>query len=196
MATTTDGGTWYYWATTSNTTTTTDDSVWYEWRTSSTSTDTYAPIWSGWVDYATNEPRRVNQQVYHTPPIRNDYEKIKKEKALSEEKACELLGDIIGKNQLEIYKRSKRLLVEGKRNKFIINGGESGYRLKRIDEKKKLIEELCIHLENQYKFPITDNVVAILLSLMNNEKEVIELANNHGANPYVQLPEAAQITLH
>jgi hypothetical protein len=193
--------TWYGWSTGySETETYANGSVWYTWATDTTTNANYSgstSAWITWIDTPVREARTpVRPQPAYQPPDRSYYEEMQRKKALSEEKACELLGDIIGRDQLDIYKRSKQLLVEGKHNKYILNGGDSGYRLRKIDEKKKQLEELCVHLADQFKYPVTDNILAILLSLANNEKEVVKLANQHGFKDYVQLPEAARISLH
>lgn len=174
--------------------------IWYTWATDTATIADHSgstSTWTTWIYTPVREAREpVRSQPIYQHPDRSPYEEILRKKALSEEKACELLGDIIGRDQLDIYKRSKQLLVEGKHNKYILNGGDSGYRLRKIDEKKKQLEELCVHLADCFKYPVTDNIIAILLSLSNNEKEVVKLANHHGFRDYVQLPEAAQIILH
>lgn len=72
-----------------------------------------------------------------------------------------------------MYRRTGRLRVSGSKYDYIIRKGRTMQRL----EKDNKISNLCVHLEKQYDFPQTDNVIALLLMLQGDEDEVLRLAN-------------------
>jgi len=110
----------------------------------------------------------------------------KREKA--EEKAQELLGMMIGGEDLDVYKKTGNLYVKGKKHEYIIQ--KDGYILQL---KKDRVVNLCCHLERKNSLPLTDNVIAMKLSLENDEKKVLGMANEWGSQNREtwKLPECA-----
>jgi hypothetical protein len=182
--------TWTSWVNyeTSNSTTssTSYDGVWYEWTTNasttytSTSSDT---TWTQWVEvsYSGEETDEgyVSQEVvgYERDHSNNHYKKIQKERAAAEIKATELLEVLIGKEQVEVYKETGRVFLKGKKFDYHIIKG-SGFNIRKIEKDK--VRDLCIHLRDRSIYPATDNVVALLLALQDDEEGVLNMANDHG----------------
>ena len=102
-------------------------------------------------------------------------DKARKKWEEAEQKAKDLLLDLIGEEQLEIYNETGRLLVHGHKYDYILQ--KDGF-VKRVEKDK--VVDLCIHLTNKHKYPETDNVVALKLLAETNEEEFNRLANNHG----------------
>ena len=95
---------------------------------------------------------------------------------------------MIGDEYLEVYKRTGRLFVKGKKYDYIIQKG--GYI---VQLKGNKVIDLCVHLEQRHAMPLTDDVIAMKLRIENGEKKVLELANEWGEQDretYV-LPECA-----
>lgn len=103
---------------------------------------------------------------------------LREKKEAAELKAQELLLDMIGEEQLEVYKQTGRLFVKGRKHDYILQKG--GFVLQ---VQKDKVVDLCVHLANRYTFPETDNVVALKLAIEDDEKSVVKLANNHGSRP-------------
>lgn len=180
---------WYTWTsgTSSSTDTSTDTFTWSNWNTesSSTSTATCDTSWVTWnIQYRSTYTARLK-----SPYERGDEErrlkalrkKRKEDKKVAEEKALQLLLDLIGEDQLKIYKETGRLFVKGNKYDYIVQ--KSGF-IKRVEKDK--ITDLCVHLDNRYKYPDTDNVVALKLALETEEDVILNKANNHG---YSKRPE-------
>jgi uncharacterized protein (UPF0335 family) len=204
--------TWYTWATTSvsayNTATA---SAWSNWTTGTSSTaDT---VWYRWtVDYNTasylevpnsvllnyrvlteeeqqaDEKRRKEQEAYAEQQRKQMQERIErlcKEKEAAEEKAKQLLLDLIGEAELKVYEETGRLFVKGKKHDYIVQ--KQGY-VKCIE--KDVVTDLCVHLQDRASMPDTDNVIALKVMLEHNEDHVLRLANKHGSRKE-ELPRAA-----
>jgi hypothetical protein len=101
---------------------------------------------------------------------------LRKKKEAAEEKAKEMLLDLIGEDLRADYERTGQVYVQGQRHGYIIKG--YGH-VKRIEGNGK-IRELCIHLQERHKFPDTDNVIALLMALKYDEERFIKTANKHG----------------
>lgn len=184
--------------TTSSTTGT--DYAWSNWH-DSTSTHTgtdvdYSHAWGSWqqtqhtVVYST----RNNVVTLKTPEVSTEKKRAmaaqreinkiwrdlkireeKERKELAELTAQALLEDLITDEQMEYYKETGRLVVKGRKHDYVITGSEGVQRI----EKDKVVD-LCIHFKEQYKYPASDNVIALKLLLENDEKEFLRIANNHG----------------
>jgi hypothetical protein len=145
-------------------------------------------VWSSWVqtsiyDAKTGEYReetnedRAERQAEVDRRMREQEEralKLSKSKSEAEDTAKGLLLDIIGRKELDVYEETGRLFVKGRKHDYIIQKGE----LLQILEKDK-VTDMCIHLKNNYKYPPTDNVIALLLALINEEDMVLNLGNLH-----------------
>jgi aminoglycoside phosphotransferase family enzyme len=103
-------------------------------------------------------------------------QKLEEEKKSAEDKAREMLFDLIGADKREEYERTGQVYVQGQRHGYIVRG--HGH-VKRIEGNGK-IRELCIHLQDHYRYPDTDNVIALLMSLKYDEENFIKTANKHG----------------
>lgn len=122
--------------------------------------------------------------------VGEDWKAIQKKKEEAENRAQELLGMVIGSEMLRVYKRTGRLFVKGKRHSYIVQ--KEGYILQ-IDKDK--VTDLCVHLEKRDSMPLTDNVLAMKLSIETDEDRVLKMANKWGEhrigrNMYA-LPECA-----
>jgi len=94
----------------------------------------------------------------------------------AEEKAKELLGSLIGKENLKSYEETGNLYVEGKTGKYIIRRGQTVLRVN-----GEQLTELCVHIQGKFQCPPTDHVIALMLELQTDEDEVIRTANNVGS---------------
>lgn len=101
---------------------------------------------------------------------------LQKKKDAAEEKAKQMLLDLIGEDLRADYERTGQVYVQGQRHGYIIKG--YGH-VKRIEGNGK-IRELCIHLNDRYRFPDTDNVIALLMALKYDEESFLKTANKHG----------------
>lgn len=111
----------------------------------------------------------------------------REEKEEAENTAKALLLDLIGETELKVYEETGRLFVKGRKYDYIV---QRRGKVMRIEKDK--ITDLCIHLAARYRFPETDNVIALKLAIEADEDFVLREANNHGAEsrPTV-LPRAA-----
>lgn len=123
----------------------------------------------------------------------NAYAKMVERRKKAEERAQELLGQLIGGNELEVYKRTGKLFVKGNHGDYILQ--KDGF-IKHLKGGRVL--DICCHLKDKDKMPATDNVIAMKMRLENDEKTVLEMANTHrdqSREEYVQeeggMPEVA-----
>lgn len=86
--------------------------------------------------------------------------------------AQELLQELISEEELAYYKEHGELLVRGRKHDYIIRKGSGVIRV----EKDK-VYRLCVHLKEQYKYPQTDNVIALMLEIMADEHKFNKTAN-------------------
>ena len=113
--------------------------------------------------------------------------KIKKLKENAEDVALVLLGELIGGEQLEIYKKTGRILVSGRKHDYMIkkSGGVS-----RV-EKGKMVD-LCVHVQEKILLPPTDNVIGLAMHIKADEKDFNKVANaSRPTSRPEQLAEAA-----
>jgi len=203
---------WNEWTNESTSSTTTD--IWSTWASS---TDTSSgpssgmTIYSGRVWYLwTTEEKQKNQKFnleYEQQYVPNPYaqgpdlsqeqkeelrkererrKKLEEEKAKAEEKAKQLLLDLIGPEQLKVYEETGRVFVKGNKHDYIVNKVGHVHMI----EKNK-VTDLCIHFQNRYKYPVTDNVVGLKLMIEGDEDNFLKTANNHGSREVKELPRAA-----
>lgn len=191
--------TWTYWDSDYSTGTinSTSNGTWNTWNDSPTSSSsvTYSSgdLWYVWckdeiVDYDI-KPGKVLEfepPVLSTEEIRAqkaqleiDFiwreilaEELKLEKEAAEVTAQELLMELIGENELEVYKETDRLFVKGRKYDYIIRKGQGVQRFN-----KDMVSDLCIHLKERYRYPATDNVIAMKLAIEADEERFLKLAN-------------------
>jgi len=102
--------------------------------------------------------------------------KTSKKTKEAEARAMELLGSLIGKENLKSYEETGNLYVEGKTGKYIIRRGQTVLRVN-----GEQLTELCVHIQGKFQCPPTDHVIALMLELQTDEDEVIRTANNVGS---------------
>ena len=160
--------------------------TWNEWSSTasticSSGSCNNTAIWSSWnVDYSTTTTSSINTySIWVNEASINESNKSSFDhENKAEERAKELLLDLIGKEQLEIYEKTGRILVKGNKYDYIIR--KTGF-VKRIEKDK--VTDLCIHLEDKYNYPETDNVIALKTFLEADEEAFNEMANEHGIIP-------------
>ena len=94
-------------------------------------------------------------------------EALRKEKAAADEKALELLQDLITNEEFETYQKTGRLLVRGRNHDYLVQR-DSGWVVR--CEKGK-VADLCMHLDNYHAYSKHDNVIAMKLFLEGREDE-------------------------
>ena len=167
--------TWYYWCDMSKAGT--DVSVSGTWE-----------VWSDnheivYYDFATTKielPKLTTEQVRARNAqvnLENEWrkhlaEELRKAREAAEVKAQELLLDLIGEDQIEVYRKTGRLFVKGRKYDYIVKRGGG---VARINKDK--VSDLCIHLTNRHKYPDTDNVIAMKLAIEGSENKFLKLAN-------------------
>jgi hypothetical protein len=193
---------WNTWsgntASSSTSTTTYTDTVWVTWTSDSTSTGNATAttssgyvnvVWNDWVEDTEVTPY---EQVAPVEQDQSDdfWEKKQKERKEAENKAVELLEVLIGKEQTKIYQETGRVFLKGKKFDYHIVKG-SGFNIRKIE--KNRVVDLCAHISKSI-YPDTDNVVALLLALQDDEEGVLKLANERGSSddmPINNFPRAA-----
>jgi hypothetical protein len=200
--------TWLYWndSTSSSVTTTSSSSdyVWSTWASSDVTTcdSSTSYVWNSWVvtgdTYVVASPERnIEEERAYQRQLeeqreenRKKYKEIEDKRKAAEEKAKQLLLDLIGEEQLTVYEKTGRVLVKGNKYDYVIP--RDGF-IKRIEKDK--ITDMCVHLKDRFSFPETDNVIAMMLAIKAEEKEVNKMANFHGsikkADDYYETLEAA-----
>jgi hypothetical protein len=170
----------YYVTYTAATTATSSGTTSMDWASSSSTTGWYISNTDGTHQYHQAQVNRVVADVenYIAKP-RRDTE--------AEKKAKELLKSIIGEEQFNIYEQTGRVLVKGRKGKYIVRKNMTVQHIK----KDKLID-LCVHIESKHRCPPTDHVIALMMLLESEEKYVLKTANVVGKESRpAELPLAA-----
>ena len=193
----------YSYSDTNTTSSTAINDTWYLWNNTGTCnvTDggTYTisneDSWTVWVSQEEIEKdRKRMERAQHRiqaerafPGGLTNREKTDLKQKKAEDKAKQLLLDLIGEEELKVYEETGRLFVKGNKYDYVVrrHGG-----VERIEKDK--ITDLCVHLKNSYSYPKTDNVIALKLAIEDDEDNVLKLANTHGSKdrPAI-LPKAA-----
>ncbi len=157
------------------------DGIWTTWVTEnydviSESADNYTvnadAIWRTWA-YESVEQKRAREAQAR---LDNVWEK--KEQGEAEEAAQELLGELIGKEQLAVYLKTGRVIVKGDKQDYLLRKGH----IPTILTKGK-VQDLCIHLKDNYTMPKTDQVIADILGFKYAEKDMLMIGNKHRIVP-------------
>lgn len=129
-------------------------------------------------------PKRLTHSQKMQMAINDIWHKIIKEEA--EESALELLGVLIGEKELEVYKKTGLLYVYGKRHLWGIQktGDVSIYR-------RNHRQAFCVSLQSSYRYPPTDNVIAIKAFIETDERAFLKIANETGKYAYTEKPPGA-----
>lgn len=119
-------------------------------------------------------------------------------KSKAEYKAMELLTNLLEPDQIEVYKKTGRVLIKGNEFDWLIERYKQCHKeeftpydnvhIKKI--KKDKIYDLCISQHKQMELPSTDKVIGFALMAKANETAFNKEANVIGINSY-QEKEAA-----
>lgn len=167
----------------------TSSGVWVSWQTSeisSTATTIDATIWQNWqmiettalgdtcrtyVVYPVASPKESKEQEALLAKEREENKRkareLEEQRRAAEERAVELLMDIVGPEEAVVYKATGNLLVKGHKADWLIGRNGSVRRI----EKGKVVS-LCLHSDKRYEQPETDNVVALALHAKFAEQEM------------------------
>ena len=108
----------------------------------------------------------------------------------ADRKAAELLIDVLGLEQYEVYQRTGRIMIHGNKYDWIV---KSSGMVQRVEKDK--VVDLCVSLANRHKYPKDDNIVAMALTAKLNEDELIEKANSLGGRKKKENLECAILEL-
>lgn len=201
--TSSSGKTWESWnsSTYDATTTSTACDCWESWNTSTTNTtttDSSEVTWIRWNDVQTERviatpAFEINKEAKavaaaNRERMEREAEERRKQAEAAELKASELLLDLIGQEQMDVFKETGRLLVKGRKFDYLIH--KSG-KVQRIEKDK--VVDLCIHVAHSYDLPKTDKVIGLGLAAKADEKRFNKEANrirSIGKNEF-HMPEAA-----
>jgi hypothetical protein len=217
MATTYDCSTnsvWADWATSTTTYyTISAGTVWTDWVSTGTTTSSTASgdtvVWKYWSsaekhDYAystwtdqieaikeTREQRRAREAQAQI----EEQERADKARAVEEARkqaeltAQKLLEDLITEEEMEVYLKTGKLLVKGRKHDYILSKGFQADVVK--IEKGKVVDlksyrkkvkgtSYCVHPVDQHKLPETDKVIAMKIALESEEESIMNRANARG----------------
>ena len=184
---TTNNDTWYYWIVDS----TTDGAC----RPHNVQTyPEYNEVWTVW---NTEGTVKIYERDFSTPYVDKRRQRLKARRAerkrakehrkllarrvmrefelqKAEEVAQELLLDLIGPEQMEVYKRTGRVFVKGRTFDWLLQTEGSRCKLKKITKDK--VQDLCIHIDND-RIPKTDQVIGYLLNAKFNDEHLDKTAN-------------------
>lgn len=128
---------------------------------------------------AQNEIRRIWNEILSV--------EAKEERQEAESVAVELLLELLSEEEVNRYKETGQLLVNGKKFDYILKRGGGVHRI----EKDKVIEFakakkakgkfICVHPKDSYKYPETDNVIALKMWIENNEEDFLSIGNLHSS---------------
>lgn len=155
-----------------------DSSVWQNWQ--SVEVTAVGDTWRTWVSVDPSEyghryipkiPQVSKEEKTALAREREERERKAKEleeqRKAAEERAVELLMDIVGPEEAAVYRETGNLLVKGHGFDWLIGRGGSVRRI----EKSKVVS-LCLHSTRRYEQPETDNVVALALHAKFAEEEM------------------------
>jgi hypothetical protein len=193
---------WSNWTTTYQTCTSTADSiVWKKWAGASpnntyvdeASTTYYWQEWTGEVEALkeSREQRRAREAQAEIDRIESQrkIDEFNEAKKNAELTAQELLKDLISDDEMDVYLKTGRVLVKGKKHDYLL---VKGWQVDVIKlEKGKVIdlkgykgkvkgESYCVHPVDQGKLPETDKVIAMKIALEAEEESIMNRANARG----------------
>lgn len=200
---------WHDWSSTSAACTvdTSDTAAtWGQWAGNATAAATGDTVitWIHWDDTAVRQQKAVavryeRSTVVYDPPkvdvLEGHYQwmqteinriwrkkiadELAAEKKAAETKAKELLLDLVSQKEFDLYEKTGRLLVKGRKNSYVVKkrGGVDIV----INKKKGKLKSMCVHLNraDRMKCPDTDNVIAMKFHIEQAEKAFLKTANHH-----------------
>jgi len=112
-------------------------------------------------------------------------------KRLAEVTAQELLEQLVSEEDFAHYKEHGELLVRGRFKDYVIKkkGGVIRVDKDKIHRIERSVSSLCIHLNNQYKYPRSDNVIALKLAIDADEHKFNKEANASNMYSEVRMQE-------
>lgn len=192
---------WTSWNTSSGTTAITSSDTWYSWNGNGVSRQVVYEVPSSG-EYAgltkverrtlkrrkrRQELTRKRRQLKRDRKAKAKYEFAKRERERAEKKAQELLEDLLGHDQMEIYRRTGRILVHGKKFDWLLS--KDG-KIKKIEQGK--LVDLCVGV-TEHSIPESDKVVTFLLHAKISDEYLNEEANRMRSYPIDEIPEAAVV---
>lgn len=177
------------------------DGAWVHWvgnqyDATATSTCTDDSAWTVWVadEFSNSEDNQANRewmrQDYEAAQVQEQEhaEAARRKREEAESVAIELLMELIGPVEAEVYKKTGRLIVKGRHHDYMIhkNRAVAGANVTRI-EKDKLVD-LCVHLPEYHEWCETDNVIALKMAIEADEK-------NFKGNVIKSVPRLAELPL-
>jgi len=166
--------TWYTWTSTDCTSSATTD-TWYHWDNKPYSVYTFNPV-----DFLTEHYENMQREINRIwNKMLADW--LKEEKEAAEATARALLLDLVSQKEFDLYEKTGRLLVKGRRNSYIVKKEGGVITVKG----KNVMEGMCVHLNynDKKKCPETDNVIAMKIHIEQAEKAFLRTANHHGERP-------------
>lgn len=171
------------WTSTSTAFSDNQDQVWSTWTSDTTDNVVYSearfsnPVYH-WKDRRTTEEKRAQKAQQE---IEREWRRIKAQELQEEKKQAELtaqalLEDLIDEEQMRIYKESGNLVIYGEKYDYVLRRIGGVIRVEK-GKVKPLVRKLCIHLREKYKYPETDNVIALKLFLESDEEAFLDKAN-------------------
>lgn len=176
IGTTSTATIWEGWN--SSTTNHTSDTVWYEWNSPiiACGTITMSDCWIYWCNGTGTVQVGGAGAADFAEQYKNQAELRKQqdaERAAADEKALELLKDLITDDEFAVYQNTGRLLVKGRKHNYLIQR----YSGKIVRCEKDKVADLCMHLENYHAYSKHDNVIAMKLYLEGKEEQFNREAN-------------------
>jgi hypothetical protein len=194
------------------------DRIWYNWQTTTVSSTSYTDnniisIGSTPAEVRkTKKQRRIEKRkaivqkkrakkVHRKNATR---EEVKRRAAIaSESKARELLEDLIGEEQMKVYRETGRLLVHGEKFDWLITNYHFGEKRKQTYfdytrnvkiqrvEKDKIVDLCVAHHsdEDKRRIPVTDQVIGFLLHAKHAEDYLHKTANSRQQRLKEPLPQ-------
>lgn len=129
-----------------------------------------------------NDPEAIAERERLAQERLQKAEEEKKQKEQAEEVAQVLLGELIGEEQLEVYKETGRIFVNGRKHSYLItkSGG-----VQRVEKGKTV--DLCVHIQQRILLPPTDNVIGLAMHIKSDEKDFNKVANASNPKPRPKL---------
>lgn len=198
--------TWYVWNTENNDTAGTNDYcydadniIWGKWNVDVLGQQTLSPTKFSLKPQKRSRSDRKKASREYIRSLKQSKKQDRKAKIHAEEKrraelkAQELLFDLIGEKQSEVFKDTGRLLVKGEKFDWLISKkgiAKEEYKHVMIQKvKKDKVIDLCVRIDSPV--PPSDKVIAFALRAKYDEEAFEKTANTTRVNERQKLPECA-----
>lgn len=191
----------------------TNATVWTYWNTTTANVIVYDnqydnQIWTSWQEipsYTYTDPVKVKKTRSQRKAINRQKQRLLKaelkrkrklalvaqQKRQAELKAQELLFDLLGEKQTEVFRRTGRLFVQGEKFGWLISmlgEGETAWvNIKKLKENK--IIDLCVRIDDPV--PPSDKVISFALRAKFDEESFNKTANHTRVSDKSKLEECA-----